>query len=179
VARRELDATIWTLKVKLVFGLHAGGPWKATLEIESSATLEDLHVAVQSAIQFDDDHMYMFYVARTHRIRDRTAFEQEDGTLQNTTLAELFPLPPDRKLFYWFDFGDDWKFSIGRARAAPQVAGKSRPLLCSRSLFGVLQPPECFDACEIREITPDPARPNAIWWLPDAELAESDDRRHH
>jgi hypothetical protein len=123
---RAQDATIWTLKVKLVFGLHAQGPWEATLEIDSSATLEDLHLAVQSAVEFDDDHMYMFYVARTYRSRDRTVFEHEDGTLQDTTLAELFPLPPDRKLFYWFDFGDDWKFSIGRARAAPQVAGKSR-----------------------------------------------------
>jgi hypothetical protein len=38
---------------------------------------------------------------------------------------------------------------------------------------------ECFDACESREITPDPVRPNPIGWLPDAERAESDDRRHH
>lgn len=122
---RSRDATIWTLKVKLVFGTHARGPWQATLEIDSSATPEDLHLAIQSAVQFDDDHMYTFYVARTHRSRDRTVFEHEDGTLQNTMLAELFPLPPDRKLFYWFDFGDDWKFSIGRARTESQVAGKS------------------------------------------------------
>lgn len=123
---KSAGASAWTLKVKLVFGIHARGPWEATLEIDSSATLEDLHLAIQSAVQFDDDHMYMFYVARTHRSRDRTVFEHEDGALQDTTLAELFPLPPGRKLFYWFDFGDDWKFSIGRTRTAPQGAGKSR-----------------------------------------------------
>ena len=104
---RPRGAAIWTLNVKLVFGIHARGPLEATLEIDSSATLEDLHLAIQSAVQFDDDHMYMFYVARAHRSRDRTVFEHEDGTLQDTTLAELFPLPPSRKLFYWFDFGDD------------------------------------------------------------------------
>jgi hypothetical protein len=38
---------------------------------------------------------------------------------------------------------------------------------------------ECFDACEGREITPDPARPNPLWWLPDVEGTDSDDRRHH
>jgi Plasmid pRiA4b ORF-3-like protein len=123
---KSAGAAIWTLKVKLVFGIHARGPWEATLEIDSSATLEDLHLAIQSAVQFDDDHMYMFYAARTHRSRDRTDFELEDGTLQDTTLAELFLLPPDRKLFYWFDFGDDWIFSVGRTRTAPQVAGKNR-----------------------------------------------------
>jgi hypothetical protein len=38
---------------------------------------------------------------------------------------------------------------------------------------------ECFDACESRETAPDPARPNPLWWLPDVESADSDDRRHH
>lgn len=39
---------------------------------------------------------------------------------------------------------------------------------------------ECFSASETREISPDPARPNPLWWLPDAESDESDDdRRHH
>lgn len=43
---------------------------------------------------------------------------------------------------------------------------------------------ECFDASETREISPDPARPNPLWWLPDAESDEEsdesgDDRRHH
>lgn len=41
----------WTLKVKLVFGLYAKGPWEATIEIASSATLVDLHLAIQGAVQ--------------------------------------------------------------------------------------------------------------------------------
>jgi hypothetical protein len=40
--------------------------------------------------------MYMFYVARTHRSRDRTAFE------------------------------DDWIFSIGRTRTALQIPDKGK-----------------------------------------------------
>ena len=57
---------------------------------------------------------------------ERVAFEREDGTLDETTLAELFPLPRDRNLFYWFDFGDDWIFSISRTRTAPQVANGNK-----------------------------------------------------
>jgi hypothetical protein len=119
-------ATVWTLNIKLVFGIHAAGPWEATIEIDSSATLEDLHLAIQNAVQFGDDHMYTFYVARTLRSRDRIAFEDEDGALQDMTLEEVFPLPAGRKLFYWFDFGDDWKFSISRTRTAPQIPAQGR-----------------------------------------------------
>jgi hypothetical protein len=53
-------------------------------------------------------------------------YETQDGTIYETTVAELFALPKDRKLFYWFDFGDDWKFSIARMRTAPQVTVKRR-----------------------------------------------------
>jgi hypothetical protein len=137
-------ATVWTLNIKLVFGIYANGPWAATIEIDSSATLEDLHLVIQRAVQFSDDHMYMFYVARTHRSRDRTAFEDEDGSLYETTLAELFPLPDDRKLFYWFDFGDDWIFSIGRTRTAPQIPGKGKKyprLIGTRGNTPVQYPP--------------------------------------
>jgi hypothetical protein len=38
---------------------------------------------------------------------------------------------------------------------------------------------ECFDACDSRQITPDPARPNPLWWLPDTPRAEPDDHHHH
>ena len=27
-------------------------------------------------------------------------------------LHNVFPLPKHKKLYYWFDFGDDWKFEI-------------------------------------------------------------------
>lgn len=70
--------------------------------------------------------MYMFYVARTPRSRDRIDFDNEDGSLEQTTLAEIFPLAKGRKLFYWFDFGDDWKFSIERTRAAPRPADQGK-----------------------------------------------------
>jgi hypothetical protein len=136
--------TIWTLKVKLVFGVYAQGPWQATIEIASSATLEDLHLAIQSAVGFSDDHMYMFYVARTHRSRERTAFDNENGSIEETTLAELFPLK-DQKLFYWFDFGDDWKFTIERTRAAPRVGekGAKYPRLVDTRGDAPVQYPAC------------------------------------
>ena len=37
---------------------------------------------------------------------------------------------------------------------------------------------ECFDACDNPEITPDPERPNLIWWLDLPEHADEDPRCH-
>ena len=56
-------------------------------------------------------------------VRSRHDVEYDDDAL-GMTLAEVFPLPAKRKLFYWFDFGDDWKFSVSRTRAAARVPVK-------------------------------------------------------
>ena len=120
---------IWTLKVTLVSGIYSTGECVRVIEIDSSATLEDLHLAIQRAVDFDDDHLYEFYCARTARSRDRERFDDENGELFSRTLTTLFPLPKDRKLFYLFDYGDSWLFSIARTRKAPSepVAGVEYP----------------------------------------------------
>jgi hypothetical protein len=38
---------------------------------------------------------------------------------------------------------------------------------------------ECFDACEDSETTPDPERPDPVWWLSEDEPFDSDDPRRH
>ena len=132
---------IWTLKITLQSGLWVDAPWTATVAVDASSTLEDLHHIIQQAVNFDDDHLYGFYVARTPRSRDRTYYdtEDEDGwasdALFTTTLESLFPLPKNRKLFYLFDYGDSWIFQISRARNKPFSAepGVDYPRLISET----------------------------------------------
>jgi hypothetical protein len=38
---------------------------------------------------------------------------------------------------------------------------------------------ECFDACEEPETTPDPPRPDPVWWLEKEEGPEGQDQHHH
>jgi hypothetical protein len=38
---------------------------------------------------------------------------------------------------------------------------------------------ECFDACEEPETTPDPPRPDPVWWLEKEEGPEGEDQHHH
>jgi hypothetical protein len=141
---------IWTLKIKLLAGRWAEKDWEATIALDASSTLADLHHIIQQAVGFDNDHLYGFYVARTPRSRDRVRYdgrmydgwydededgedqdedndedegegyaEEEDDAASATTLEGLFPLPTDRRLFYLFDYGDDWIFQISRARNKP------------------------------------------------------------
>ena len=119
---------ILTLTIKLVRGYNAQ-TWKTTLEIDESATLEDLHKATQKAVDFDDDHLYEFYIARTERSRERISFDDENEGLYECTLSSVFPLETGKKFFYLFDYGDNWLFQITPSRKKPfsPVAGIKYP----------------------------------------------------
>jgi hypothetical protein len=107
---------ILALKIVLLFGANATGKWEGVIEIDSSSSLEDLHFAIQSAVGFDDDHLYEFFIARTDRSRQRVTFDDENGELYERTIESVFPLPKGHHLYYLFDYGDDWTFKISRAK---------------------------------------------------------------
>jgi Plasmid pRiA4b ORF-3-like protein len=110
---------IWTIKVTLLTGAYATSECVRVFEMDSATCLDDLHFLIQRTLRFDNDHLYDFFVARTPRSRDRILIDNENGELDSTTLADLFPLPKNRKLFYYFDYGDSWIFEVSRTRRAP------------------------------------------------------------
>ena len=122
---------IWTINFQLRFGLHAEEKWESTVEVESTSTLEDIHHVVQAAAEFDNDHMYEFYISRTERSRDRVLFDSDNERIYTTTLESLFPLEKDRNLYYMFDYGDSWLFKISKTRKKPYepVKGIEYPIL--------------------------------------------------
>jgi hypothetical protein len=128
----DSNATIWTLTIQRP-------SWQATLEIDRGATLRQLHLAIQRAVKFDNDHLYEFYAARKSNGRRGAVYS---GDRIDTPLAAIFPLPRNRKLFYLFDYGDSWRFQITRTRAAPQVpaAGTQYPRVIATSG----EPPEQY-----------------------------------
>ena len=117
---------IWTIKIELIFGIYAKGKWEAIVEMVSTSTLEELHFIIQAAVEFDNDHMYEFYISRTERSRDRVRFDDENEKIYSTTLESLYPLDKDRKLYYLFDYGDHWLFKITRTRKKPQEPEKEK-----------------------------------------------------
>lgn len=112
---------IFTLKVALFYATE-NGQWEGVIEIDSSASLEDLHLAIQDAVGFDNDHLYEFFIARTERSRDRVRFDEEDGGVYDSTIESLYPLPDRKHLYYLFDYGDSWLFKIARIGKKHQEA---------------------------------------------------------
>lgn len=110
---------IVTLKKTLVRGMYCEADRSANIEIDESATLEVLHYAIQKAVDFENDHLYCFYLSRTDRRRDREYFDEENELIFTKTLKDLFPLPAKQSLFYIFDWGDEWVFKISPSRKRP------------------------------------------------------------
>ena len=122
---------IWILKVELLFGDYAEEVWEGTIEIDSLSTLEDLHFALQDILNFDNDHMYEFYVSRTERSRVPIRYDDENELVYSVILEDLYPLEKYKKLFYLFDYGDNWLFKITKSRKKAQepVQGIKYPRL--------------------------------------------------
>lgn len=123
---------IYTLTVIAVAGAYLEGECIRVLEIDESATLEDLHLAIQKAVSFDNDHLYEFYAGRHYRNRqiryvDAEEWEERESVFGRLELSAVYPLK-GVKLYYWFDFGDDWIFEIRKARKVTSAeSGVSYP----------------------------------------------------
>lgn len=157
---------IYTLRVECVRGAHIEGECVRVIEINENASPDDLHLAIQKAVDFDDDHLYEFFVGRSARDlrftllepkraaqipglspeiarvmdlfmsrgpRDQTrAFQEADewagriAGIADLKLKHLWPLPERMKLFYLFDWGDDWRFQIKKGRHAKPPQPKTK-----------------------------------------------------
>ena len=108
--------TIYTLTIECVWGAYLEKRFHRVVEVPCDMTLRDLHFYMQELTGFDDDHPSTFYVANTWRGNKMQLMESEewdiDDPMWSRTLEQVFPLGPHKRLYYWFDFGDDWTFEI-------------------------------------------------------------------
>jgi len=112
---------IWTLRIECIGGRYLENECVRVLEIDSEASLMELHDAIQDAVGFDRDHLFEFFAGRSYRNRKLVFNDSFDGEQSFDrygilTLEQLYPLPKSCKLYYHFDFGDDWYFEIGKFR---------------------------------------------------------------
>ncbi len=114
---------IWTLKVKFC---HVEPECHHLIEIDADASLIDLHMAIQEAVNFDNDHLFEFYAGKNDRNRkiefsNNSGYPHDGGAYESILLKDIYPLK-GLKLYYLFDFGDNWLFEIRKSRkkATPQ-----------------------------------------------------------
>jgi len=84
------------------------------IKLSHNHTLRDLHEAIQEAFFFDDDHLYAFYIGGNERNGRPIYCERarEGGaTADETRIADL-ELYKGQKIYYLFDFGDEWRFDV-------------------------------------------------------------------
>ncbi len=86
-------------------------------------TLDHLHIAIQKAFEFDDDHLYAFYIGGNHKTGTPIYCEDMDelhfDTTSSVTLEDL-GLYPEQRLYYLFDFGDRWEFEVDVLKIDPR-----------------------------------------------------------
>jgi SAM-dependent methyltransferase len=138
MGRKEMMKTIYTLSIECVWGAYLEAPFLRVVEVPSDMTLRDLHLLIQDLAGFDNDHLSTFYTANSLRGKKVWLTETGDledghddmdgGPLWDLALHDIYPLPKHKKLYYWFDFGDDWTFEIRRkGKGRPPASGVRYP----------------------------------------------------
>lgn len=115
---------ILTLTVECVFGAYLDEECVRVIEIDEQASLYKLHDAIQDAVRFDRDHPFEFYIANSWRGRklwltESERWEDKEADFRAIQLKDVFPLGR-KKLYYVFDFGDQWTFEVRRSRKKPK-----------------------------------------------------------
>ena len=98
---------IYTLTISLPYD-EEDEPWSKAIEVKEDFTLQKLHKYIQKIVEFDDDHLYEYFIGKNPRNRVQTVSKK-------TKLNEIYPMT-GYKLYYLFDFGDSWLFQIKKSR---------------------------------------------------------------
>ena len=110
---------VYTLSIDYVGGGYPGEKFQRVIEVPCDMPLSSLHGLIQHLTGFDDDKIHDFYVASS--IRGRKTWFKRGGQWKSDghsafvePIEQVFVSKTKRKLYYSFDFGDNWIFEIGR-----------------------------------------------------------------
>jgi hypothetical protein len=113
---------ILTLTVDCVDGRYLSDTCVRVIEIDEDASIYDLHGIIQDAVGFAQDHPFEFFTANSASpwanrrwLTEKEEWEDKEEDFRHITLRSIYPLGRKR-LYYIFDFGDQWTFEIRKAR---------------------------------------------------------------
>jgi hypothetical protein len=84
------------------------------IELRGDQTLHDLHLAIQDAFGWDNDHLYAFFLSRKawDSSSEYASPYAEDGESAAAHRLEHLPLKARKKVLYIFDFGDELRHTV-------------------------------------------------------------------
>ena len=110
---QELRDQTFVFRVRLSRARHGSVPFSRTISLSSEHTLEDLHLAIQRATRFDNDHLYAFYMDGKRYSRNAYSDPRGgEGPFADEIALGLLDLYPRQRILYLFDFGDCWQFDV-------------------------------------------------------------------
>lgn len=88
------------------------GIWRK-IEMAAKHNLHEMHLIIQKAFDFDDDHLYCFFMDNQKWSYDRYAspLDDEGPYADEVTLGKL-GLFSGKTFLYLFDYGDEWNFKV-------------------------------------------------------------------
>jgi hypothetical protein len=117
-----------TLTFKVTY-LRDPEVWR-TIEIAERQTLDDLHRAVQRVMEFDDDHLYSFYMSNRawDRSSEYTSPHADGPSAAHISVGNL-RLRMKQRFLYLFDYGDEHRFEIQLVATNPDAPKDRYPKL--------------------------------------------------
>ncbi len=101
------------IKGTFIFKVSIAESWR-TLSISGKETLDDLHLTIQEAFSFENDHLYSFSFD-PQRLHPRKSYHSPEGReypcASDVCIGHLH-LYVSQKLLYVFDYGDWWEFNV-------------------------------------------------------------------
>lgn len=97
------------------------GAWRK-IEISGEQSLHQLHRSILKAVDFDDDHLYSFYMSG--QAWDNTTeytSPRGDGPSANQVFVGDLPLRMKQTFLYLFDYGDEHRFSVKLVEVNPDA----------------------------------------------------------
>lgn len=83
------------------------------ISMPAKSTLHDLHIYIQQAVNFGNDHLYAFYL--DNKLHSRFSYQSpmsDYGISANTILIGDLPMSEGHTFIYYFDFGFSWVFEV-------------------------------------------------------------------
>ncbi|MGZ3236807.1 MAG: IS1096 element passenger TnpR family protein [Burkholderiaceae bacterium] len=118
--------------MECVRGAYLEEDFLRVIEVSSEMRLSELHLLIQDLIGFSDDQLEDCFMAtrlRGKKIRFLSSPGHPDTTSladMSQSLAEIFPAGSRKRLFYSFNFGDNWIFEIKKTAEIAQPVENAR-----------------------------------------------------
>ncbi len=105
---------------------NAKPPVWRSVQLPLTATLGDLHAAIQVLFGWDGDHLHVFHASGV-RYSDPFYELEETEDEEDARLRDAFP-PGGPKVTYVYDFGADWVHEITRQKMVTLEPGQDYPV---------------------------------------------------